>query len=84
MTTDPSGFRELHVEQACEVTHDAYEAAAASIGWVTPERNKVPWSEVPEANKIAMRHAIGTLIDWLEVHRIMATATGPSGSESPG
>ena len=37
--------------------HEAYEAAAAEAGWETQARSRVPWQDVPEANKVAMRAA---------------------------
>lgn len=54
-----------YVERACEVMHDAYEAAAVQSGWETQERSRKPWSDVPEANKATMRAAVGALLDWL-------------------
>jgi hypothetical protein len=54
------------VDEACEVMHDAYEAAAVSNGWETQKRSRVPWADVPEANKQTMRAAVSALLDWLE------------------
>ena len=51
------------VERLCEVMHDAYETAAVASGWATQERSRVPWTDVPEANKITMRAAVQALLD---------------------
>lgn len=53
------------IEKACEVMHDAYEAAATKNGWETQERFRKPWSDVPEANKETMRAAVGALVQFL-------------------
>lgn len=53
------------IEQACEVMHDAYEAAAAEAGWETQERSRKPWADVPEANKVTMRRAVSALLAHL-------------------
>lgn len=53
------------IEECCEVMHDAYEKAAVGAGWETQEKSRKPWSEVPEANKVTMRVAVGALIDHL-------------------
>jgi hypothetical protein len=53
------------VERACEVMHDAYEAAASREGWETQEASRKPWSDVPEANKATMRAAVRALLDAL-------------------
>jgi hypothetical protein len=42
--------------------HQAYELAAQEADHKQP---RVPWAAVPEANKIIMRKAVGTLLDWL-------------------
>lgn len=52
----------MTIEEACEIMHDAYEAAAVSAGWETQERSRKPWSEVPEANKETMRAAVRALL----------------------
>lgn len=51
-----------YIEQACEVMHDAYEAAAVGAGWETQERSRKPWADVPEANKVTMRAAVSALL----------------------
>ncbi len=55
------------IEQACEVLHDAYEAAATQHGWKTQEASRKPWSDVPDANKATMRSAVGVLLSRLSV-----------------
>ena len=46
--------------------HDAYEAAAAEAGWQTQQASRVPWADVPEANKATMRAAVTALLGWLD------------------
>lgn len=53
------------IEAACEVMHCAYEEAAAGAGWETNPASQVPWSDVPEPNKMAMRAAVTALARWL-------------------
>jgi hypothetical protein len=53
------------IETLCEVMHDAYEAAAVEAGWETQARSRVPWAEVPEANKATMRAAVMALMLYL-------------------
>jgi hypothetical protein len=53
------------VERACEVMHDAYEAAAlAEEGWPLPERSRVTWDEVPASHQATMRIAVLALLEW--------------------
>lgn len=61
--------REEMVEQACEVMHDAYEAAALAEGWETQARSRVPWPDVPEANKRTMRAAVRALVEAIDDRR---------------
>jgi hypothetical protein len=56
---------EVFIEQACEVMHDAYEAAAVTAGWETQHRSRKPWADVPEANKATMRVAVTALLEWM-------------------
>lgn len=56
---------EERVEAACEVMHDAYELAAVVAGWETQQRSRKPWAEVPDANKVTMRAAVGALLSHL-------------------
>jgi len=53
------------VELACEVMHDAYGKAAAEAGWQTNPASRRPWSELPEANQVAMRAAVTALLEYL-------------------
>lgn len=52
-------------ERLCEEMHDRYEAAAVEAGWETQQRSRVPWVDVPEANKATMRAAVGPIADAL-------------------
>lgn len=56
----------IDIEKACEVMHDAYEKAAVEAGWETQQRSRVPWADVPEANKATMRAAVTALVEWLD------------------
>ena len=64
--TEPQDRELQFVEEACQVMHDAYEAAAAKNGWETQAKSRKPWSEVPAKNKATMRQAVSALLDWLE------------------
>jgi hypothetical protein len=55
----------IDIEQACRVLHDAYEEAAIEHGWSTQKSSRVPWEDVPEANKQTMRSAVVALFEWL-------------------
>lgn len=50
------------VEVYCELMHDAYEQAAVGEGWDTNPASRVPWSDVPDANKATMRAAVRALL----------------------
>lgn len=56
------GAPDPRIEKACEVMHDAYEQAAVDAGWETQARSRVPWADVPEANKATMRVAVNALM----------------------
>jgi hypothetical protein len=70
------------IEQACEVMHDAYEAAAVGAGWETQQQSRKPWADVPEANKATMRAAVSALLDWLPTTRDIPPAVGEAGGAS--
>jgi hypothetical protein len=57
----------MNLEQACEIMHIAYEKAATDAGWETQEASRVPWADVPEANKATMRAAVQALWDAMKV-----------------
>jgi hypothetical protein len=57
------------LEWACELMHDAYEAAAAGAGWETNPASRKPWADVPEPNKVTMRAAVSALLDALATER---------------
>jgi hypothetical protein len=61
--TDPW---ERYVEPAAEFMHEAYEDAAVRYGWATQERSRVPWDEVPPANRATMLAAVRALLEWLD------------------
>lgn len=63
MTTDSSpAVPEAAIEAAAEASHVAYEDAAIRHGWKTQERSRVPWADVPEANKATVRDAMGAAL----------------------
>ena len=53
------------VEVLSRASHDAYEAAAAEHGWSTQEASRVPWAEVPDANKAVVRASVRAVMDTL-------------------
>lgn len=53
------------LENACVLMHNVYESAARSAGWETQTASRKPWSEIPEANKAAMRAAVTALFEHL-------------------
>lgn len=57
------------IEHLCELMHDAYEAAAVEAGWETNARSRVPWADVPEANKATMRKAVAVIAPLIEQAR---------------
>ena len=52
----------IDLDRLCEVMHDAYEKAARGAGWETNPASRVPWADVPESNKAAMRSAVTALL----------------------
>jgi hypothetical protein len=46
--------------------HDAYELAAMQAGWETNKLSRVPWSQVPEANKVTMRKAVIAVAPYMQ------------------
>lgn len=64
----------VDIERACEVMHDAYESAAVAAGWATQTASRKPWADVPEANKMAMRAAVGAL--FAHLHRALGQGEG--------
>ena len=57
-------------ERLCEEMHDRYETAAIGAGWQTNPRSRVPWADVPEANKVTMRAAVAPIADEIGRQRI--------------
>lgn len=58
-------IKDTVLERLCVVLHDAYEHAAVEEGWDTQAKSRVPWQEVPEANKRTMRRAVERLLEEL-------------------
>lgn len=58
---------EEFIENCCEVMHDAYEKAAVGAGWETNPASRKSWADVPEANKVTMRAAVGALLEYLQL-----------------
>lgn len=53
------------IERLCERMHIAYEIAARGNGWSTQEASRVPWRDVPEANRQTMRQAVEAALSML-------------------
>ena len=53
------------LEELCEISHDEYERQAEIHGWKTQEASRVPWSDVPEANKETVRASLMAVIKEL-------------------
>ena len=69
-------LRADEVERWCKTLHDAYEAAAAELGWQTQERSRVPWAQVPIANRASMRAAVTALAPLLAEREALAAQRG--------
>jgi hypothetical protein len=69
----------MNVEQACQVMHDAYEKAAVGAGWETNPASRKPWADVPEANKVTMRAAVGALLAAIEAEQETTTRCSTCG-----
>lgn len=69
------------IEAACEVMHDAYEAAAIGAGWETQQESRKPWADVPDANKETKRAAVAALLDHLAEVRAAEWQAGRLPSE---
>lgn len=63
--------RQWLIERLCKVQHDAYEAAAIEEGWETNGKSRVPWDQVPEANKQTMRRSMEAVLDELELLEVL-------------
>ena len=75
--SDPSTFHNLTpseprvdplLEECCKIMHDAYENAAATLGWTTNVASRKPWADVPEANKATMLVAVAALLGRLGMY----------------
>ena len=53
------------LDELAAALHDAYEAAAAKTGWQTNPASRVPWDEVPTANRTATRVAVRAVLEHL-------------------
>lgn len=73
----------VDIDRACEVMHDAYEAAAAGAGWQTQAASRKPWVDVPEANKETMRAAVTALLAWLGAAETTVLAEQPGNDVHP-
>lgn len=71
-------------EQLCEQQHDAYEAAAAAVGWATQAASRRPWADVPDANRETMRRSMMAVLDLLQVEgRLVEPVTAPVTVDGP-
>ena len=50
-------------DELCEIAHDTFETAAAAHSVSTQERARIPWADLPEENKAAMRAMMTVISD---------------------
>jgi len=50
------------VERVAKIAHDTYEAAALRNGWITQEASRVPYEELPSANKETLLETIKAVL----------------------
>lgn len=53
------------LERFARTMHEKYEDAAAHYGWATNPRSRVPWEDLPAANRATMLAAIIRTLDDL-------------------
>jgi hypothetical protein len=49
------------LEELTKLMYDTYETAAVRREWYTPTHVSVPWAQVPEENRAAMRDSIAAV-----------------------
>lgn len=54
--------REARVEAIARAFHWQYDLAAEQQEWDTQEATKVPWEELPEANRLTMLWTVDRLL----------------------
>jgi hypothetical protein len=54
------------LEQVARAMHESYEVAAKRVGWATQESCRVPFDDLPEANKLVMYASARAAIDALK------------------
>lgn len=54
------------VQSLAAFSHDVYEAEAVKAGWKTQEQCRVPFDELPEANKTVMLAVASAIIAEVE------------------
>lgn len=59
------------IDRLCKAQHEAYEQAAIEEGWSTNPKSRVPWEDVPEANKATMRKSMIAVLDELEMLELL-------------
>lgn len=57
--------KRLTPENLAQVFHVEYERAAPGFGYATRKRSRVPWKEVPEANRKLMIHTAKQVLEWI-------------------
>ena len=50
-------------DELCEIAYDTYETAAAAHSVDTQERSRVPWADLPDEDKAAMRAMMVVISD---------------------
>ena len=53
--------------------HEYYENASRRYGWETQEKCRVPFSELPKANRDTMVVTCQHILDWLEKKQLLRT-----------
>lgn len=61
-------------ERIARAFHEVYEAEAEVWGWSTQDSSRVPWDDLPAANKTTMVSTVGLLL----VRGVIAEGPGPA------
>lgn len=53
------------IDAIAKAFHDAYEAQADAHGWKPQESTRVPYEELPKANRELMRAVVAEVFTWV-------------------